>query len=62
MINGGLLHSPPNNIKQMYSHLFSDIEICVQPTHEINRFEAYKNVTSTLEFILNSVVDINTLI
>lgn len=42
MVQGGLLHSPPDQL--LTNELFQYIELCVRPSRDVTRFRAYKRI------------------
>lgn len=48
MMEGGLLHSPPNYIAETYRELLNDVEKCVWSEDKLNRFDLAENIITML--------------
>lgn len=52
MMENGLLHSAPVKIVEKYAEIFEYIEICTHSSETMNRFEAAKRLTQSLQFVI----------
>ncbi|CAG9813979.1 unnamed protein product [Phaedon cochleariae] len=53
MMEGGLLHDPPEFVTRNHGNLFEYIEMCVETNEQISRFEITDSILNELEVILS---------
>lgn len=62
MVKGGFLHSPPVDIQQQFPKLFKLVEMCVQPTAKVDRFDVAREIEGILQKamkLLNTQICVN---
>lgn len=58
MMKNGLLHNPPEMIKNNFGNLFLDIELCVHSENKVDRFKLSDNILTNLRHILKKFTKI----